>query len=75
MAATPQDVQSKLASALNELEHVTSSPAKIVAQYGTNPAKWPTGHLKNTATLIQQASAEAGQLTVKKLTAAFKESS
>lgn len=70
MAATPQDIQTKLATALAELKQATSSPAKVVRDYGPDPAKWPNGHLKNSALGILAASAEAGQLA-QPVTAAF----
>lgn len=74
MTATPQDVQAKLAAAMTALSKSNNSWPYMVRTYGADWTKWPkTTQWYIALSTIQAASAEAGQLTVKLLTADFTE--
>ena len=62
MSTSPGDVQTKLDAAVSELLKTTSSGAKMVSQYGSDPTRWPTGHWHNAMVGIAAARAEVGLL-------------
>lgn len=63
MGATPQDVQSKIADAEKLLSGTTLSWPQMEKKYGPDWTKWPMSTLWWQAfTVLQAASAEAGQL-------------
>jgi hypothetical protein len=74
MAASPQDVQAKIDSAVVELEKATSTYASMVKKYGAVWASWPTtSHWFRGLSALADARAEVGNLVAPKLTADFKE--
>ena len=60
--ASTADARAKIVSAISELEHTTSSGSAMVAQHGTDVAKWPSGHWRNAMLALNAALAEIALL-------------